>query len=223
MKVNRFIQDELCSIGFDQELLNEADTLIKSCVEELSEVKEFKSFIEQFLSKEGHLSAHTSLLVYLIKSISYQTNILDLTKEKTFCLAAILHDITLEDDELASISSTYDSRFIQLTNTKRMSLMKHPIEAEALSEKLSTSDSLLKGLIANHHEKPNGKGFPKGVDAENLIKKSVFLYLRMKFFALEGSITSKRLSLIINKLKLEYGTGNFIKPYLIEAYLKTLI
>lgn len=79
-----------------------------------------------------------------------------------------MHDVGYEDDELAKVSSTYDSRFSMLSQEQRKIVREHPTKASFLIDKLKNKDPYLKEFILNHHERPKGKGFSRGLDAEKL-------------------------------------------------------
>lgn len=162
----------------------------------------------------------------MIKSTFSQIKDVKAPKEQTFCYAAFLHDIALEDDDLAKISSTYDSRFSLLNEEKRKIVREHPVRACVLVDKLKNKEPSLKEFILNHHEKPKGKGFPKGVDAEKLDHNVCYLILAHEIanYLLEETITLERLVKVINILKEDYSHGNFSKPLsYFEKYLVTLL
>lgn len=127
-----------------------------------------------------------------------------------------MHDVGYEDDELAKVSSTYDSRFSMLSQEQRKIVREHPTKASFLIDKLKNKDPYLKEFILNHHERPKGKGFSRGLDAEKLDQNICYFIIAHEIAShlIEEKISLERLMKIIDILKQDYSYGNFQNHYL---------
>lgn len=103
-----------------------------------------------------------------------------------------------------------------LSQEQRKIVREHPTKASFLIDKLKNKDPYLKEFILNHHERPKGKGFSRGLDAEKLDQNICYFIIAHEIAShlIEEKISLERLMKIIDILKQDYSYGNFQNHYL---------
>ena len=120
------------------------------------------------LSKEKHkyISTHSMLLAYVSCAVASQLEWRSDSTYQKLTLAAFLHDSSLEDQELAKIQTMkelYDKKEF-FTNEEMESFRQHPAEGAAVASRFHETPPDVDAIIFQHHERPDGKGFPRGLN-----------------------------------------------------------
>ncbi len=144
----------------------EVDNLIKGSInlvmQALSKEARFEKLLEKItLNEDQYISSHSILLSSLSCSIASLMNwSSDITRYKLI-LASFLHDITLEDHHLATFQSVesviLDGSF---TGPAIKAFAEHPKAAVQLAKEMSAVPADVDRILLQHHERPDGSGFP---------------------------------------------------------------
>jgi response regulator RpfG family c-di-GMP phosphodiesterase len=80
-------------------------------------------------------------------------------------LASFLHDICLTNNDLAAISTLeeLDKEKAKFTKQEYDEFKQHPVFAAEMAKKMSEVPPDVDVIIRQHHEKPDGTGFPRGL------------------------------------------------------------
>ncbi len=137
--------------------------------------------------------------------------------------ASLLQDISLADDKLCKIIDPESHAFIALSDEDQQRILNHPWESVKNFQEVKDVPDLtneVKTLIECHHERPNGNGFPRKMDASNLSVLSCMHILAHEFShrLLEKQITRETLEKIVVDFQEGYSTLNFKGPY--ESFIK---
>ncbi len=114
------------------------------------------------VNREHYFSARSVLLAHVACGIA---SLLDWKSDLLryrLVLAAFLHDITLRDPQLAMIESVVDLALCRSSYTMEEieAFEKHPETAAALVREITQIPPGVDALVAQHHEKSDGTGFP---------------------------------------------------------------
>ena len=80
-------------------------------------------------------------------------------------LAAFLHDIALDDNDLAACVTLKDAQAPKFTEDQRKAFRDHPFASAEIAKKFSEVPPDVDIIIAQHHERHDGSGFPRGLGA----------------------------------------------------------
>jgi len=169
--------------------------------------------LKDFPLVDGDISEQSILTSYvcegLIRGIGWSS---DLSRVK-LGLASIIHDCALENGELQKLVSIKDPSIIKFTEEEIRRYIKHPKIAAEVSKHF-TNHSEIDFVIAQHHELPNGKGFPEGLNAHQIPQLSCVFILANNFVKelVNCSWTAVGIHSIIRTFKERYDTGNFKDP-----------
>ncbi len=146
--------------SISSEHLDRLSQLIRNSIEFMCRKDSLKS-IGEFISHDYHTYTHcVHVFMYGVSLLKY----LGFNKEDLFeiGLGAMLHDIgktRIPKDILAKPG--------KLTSTERVTINQHPVQGVALCSQLTLRHSAL-NCILFHHERMDGKGYPSGMQGEEI-------------------------------------------------------
>ena len=136
----------------------------------------------------------------------------DMTRGKLI-LAALLQDISLNNDDLIKIRSINDPNLKMFSEEEQEDFKNHPQKAAHLST-FFNGFSDVDFILMEQHEHPTGDGFPKGLNSSGLTTISCIFILASNFVSrmaqTQKSPTQHREILV--SMKRVYNTGNFKEP-----------
>lgn len=132
---------------------------------------------------------------------------------KNLCFSSIAHDITL-NDHLATIKSTYDEAYSKLSEQEKKQVLSHPEDAIHLLKRFPSFNDNIRDIIKFHHEKPAGKGFPKGIfiSQQSVSVCTFSLIHEIADLLIENGINLYSISKLRVHINSKYSEGNFEKP-----------
>jgi HD-GYP domain-containing protein (c-di-GMP phosphodiesterase class II) len=169
--------------------------------------------------KDRYISSHSMLLAYVSCAIASQIDWSSDTTYQKLTLAAFLHDLALKNHELAAIQTLgelTDNR-AKFTPDEIKAYKEHSTVGAELALKFSELPPDVDSIIAQHHERPDGSGFPRGLTHSRIGPLStVFIIahdLVSYLFKLEssGAITNEALTKFVQQNGKLYEIGNFKK------------
>jgi hypothetical protein len=135
------------------------------------------------------------------------------TSDNTFhklALAAIIQDISVEDDEISYLLFTDEPLTKMFSAEKKESFFEHPFQSAEVAKNFSWHPDI-DNLILLHHELPTGKGFPSKLGSLNLTTiNGVFNISCFLATRLDGSeVNYDMLKQTIDEAEYHYNMGSF--------------
>lgn len=195
-------------------------TMINEYVEEyylfLKKQKSIATFMDSFLVTKDYSVAHALLTMYLTSALILDLNWNSKATFKKIAYASFLHDAFIPSKEVARISDLNSSEYKLLSNEYQKIVREHPRMAAELINNLEAffNDSAI--IMMEHHEKPDGSGFPRGLTAATISPLSCVFILAHNFIDLvfeNGTILIENIPHAIDQMRKEYSKGNFKKPF----------
>ena len=168
-----FIKDH----GVSSELvgaMSQATLSVQTMIEKSDGLAAFLRKFEEECSEEFlKINVTTFLTSAVIKHFPWKSQQII---EKTM-LAAMFCDITLSYSDLAKVSS-----FETVGGELSLELKRHPLNAiHFLAHKLDVIPMETLTIIEQHHEKPDGTGFPNGIDISRFNQLSAIFIICQRF------------------------------------------
>jgi response regulator RpfG family c-di-GMP phosphodiesterase len=112
----------------------------------------------------AYVSAHSNILIYLCCGISCTLEWhSDFTSAK-LCMAALLHDLTLDVEEIEN-AEQLNKMALEKVSSPAVEIYKtHPAKSAALLSGIKNLPPDIDKIILQHHERPDGKGFPSNLN-----------------------------------------------------------
>ncbi len=111
-------------------------------------------------NQENFLAWHSIALCYIAGKISTLMSWDSQNTHYKISLAALMHDMALKKSEWSKANSLADLQKMGLTETEILEYTKHPLMAADLSKQMADYPGDVEFIIAQHHELPDGSGFP---------------------------------------------------------------
>ncbi len=191
---------------------------VEVCKEKFFNNKDLKGLLEKFLAGQGYLVSHSMITLhisYMIADELGHANHLTLDK---LSYASLLHDITLKEPTFSEILNKDDKKFKNLDSMGKQHVLYHPEEGAKLVEGMKDLPQDVYHIIYEHHERPDGGGFPRGLQATRVNPLSALFILALRtadhiyYNQFNGLADLK--TTFLN----DYNKGNFKKP--LDALLK---
>lgn len=178
--------------------------------------------LQRLLDQKDYITNHSLMTVYIttlaMKKIGQNSQAL----QEKINTAGFFKDITLDNSHQARIWNKNDPKLKELSPTESANILSHPTKAVDVVKKLKTTSAEIETMIRDHHELPDGSGFPKSTPAPVLSELSIVFNCACHFSQeaiLQGAAQLNPVQ-IFKKMDDLYSKGNFKESYLA---LKSLI
>ncbi len=185
-QIQKFITDIFDQFGWSKELEEIAVANLKNIIYLAQKNKNLKKLLNSInFEKMNKASAHCVLnsitSIVLMKEFNFPVE-----DYKFIGFAAFFHDNSLSDYIIENEFKFYQTLIQKRPNYKDelKMLISHPNDSVSALTRAGFTPELVKTIILQHHEKPDGSGFPNGIK-ENLINEysAVFIIAEHLTFA----------------------------------------
>ncbi len=151
--------------GITEETALKVRKAVDFSLKNLEEIPNFEQQLENILRGRSYLSEHSLFLSYVASQICLKTSWGNQQALEKLTMAAILHDVALEDDALARIRSIKEPTFLKLNKKEQEKVKDHPGGAVKIISEGKSIFPDVETIVLQHHERPDQSGFPKGIGA----------------------------------------------------------
>lgn len=166
------MHDSLKALGMTELQMSLAVKTVESCIKTINSDKTLKNIFKSFLKSKGYFVSHSITSCFLSYLLAKELEIDNETTMAKLCMASLMHDLTLADSEFCKIYDLSTKEFIDLKNDQKKLIETHAFECSEMCSKLDVIAGDVVTMIKDHHEWPNGGGFPRGVDSNSLFALS---------------------------------------------------
>jgi HD-GYP domain-containing protein (c-di-GMP phosphodiesterase class II) len=160
------VQELTNVLGFNKEVQQLAKSHVQMTVQFMDKKPNLQKLLAKMKNQKGkYFADHSYLLSYIACGISTH---LQWGSESTFfklSLASFLHDMSITDEKLAACSTLAEAKALGIAEKELAAFKNHPTTAADQVRKMSEIPPDVDGIIQQHHELPDGKGFPKNLSA----------------------------------------------------------
>jgi response regulator RpfG family c-di-GMP phosphodiesterase len=211
------VQEVAKSIGVKEPVIEITDKVAAIINSTLAKEKSLNQVLKNIVQRENYFFEHSNIINYLcgamVKELGWDTQ----RATKKFVTVSMFFDIALNDPKFSYIKSLNDSAYTQLSSSEKeeyLAHIKYSIDILASSKNVTGEEFK---ILEQHHEKPTGVGFPRGLTAKQIPPQSAVFILAHDFAHLliqHGGPDKISNEQIFEKLGPAYSEGNFEKPYL---------
>jgi response regulator RpfG family c-di-GMP phosphodiesterase len=207
--IHQYVQ----TVGVSENLIKLCDRVISISREVTLEHKKFKNILGFFPKAHSDLAEQAVMTMYLSETILTALGWASETSRKKLGLASLLYDSMLTNDDLSKIRSLEDPQLQMFTVSEQEEFKEHPIKAASMAQYFQGYPDT-DFIIAQHHERPKGDGFPNGLNNNKLTAHSCAFILSNNFITRlvsDGKDQGALLN-IFREIKSVYNQGNFKEP-----------
>ncbi len=170
-EVHSLIRELSDRMGFDPTVQELARQHIQLTIKAIGQSPQITSALAHSkLKGRNYISSHSVLLANIACSIATIMKWPSDTTFKKLVLAALFHDFTFQDPDLAKISTKAELTAAQATLTPEQykAVLNHPRQCVEIIRELKELPGEVDFLVLEHHERPDGTGFPIGLNATQI-------------------------------------------------------
>lgn len=201
-------------------LNNEAKLIIQNSVETCIDLARSNTFlsakIEALFVQRGYKISHSLTLAHICYALAVKIGFTQESILTKLIQASILHDVLL-DDELASIITLTHADEMNMPSSKLKQIKEHGLKMSNLLNEHSAFSSDVLILVRDHHELPNGEGFPRKLGESNLSGLSLLfnMSLHIADYLFKNSSSEENLMALSKHLKVVgFDKGHNEKAYI---------
>jgi HD-GYP domain-containing protein (c-di-GMP phosphodiesterase class II) len=221
-QVTETIQSLAASVGFTPEVQGLAKTQVQMTIKAMGKSPKLSKLLDKLESYRGqYIASHSTVAGYLACSIASQMQWGSETTFHKLTLAAFLHDITLTNHELAECGTIEESQKDKFSEAEQKAYKDHPMKGAEAVRQFSEVPPDVDIIIAQHHERPDGSGFPRTLTTTYIAPLAAIFIVahEMAKFALAKGPSFKPADFLA-EVRDKYKTGQFRKVVVaIEALI----
>ena len=208
----------LSEVGIDQILIENVNVVIEETIHSLLNNSHTKEQFKKLCDSDGMIIGHSILIMYVAGRICKETGLNFSTTMKKICGAAFYHDLSLfnldtqlDHVKITDIISPHDKKII----------FDHPgMSADFLPDNYEVVEDT-KRIILEHHELPNGEGYPRKLNSNQISPLSCLFILSQEitYCLLRNNFSNERLRDFLKNSSKDYSQGNFLKFYSVAETL----
>ncbi|MES2856521.1 MAG: HD domain-containing phosphohydrolase, partial [Bdellovibrionota bacterium] len=171
IQVQETLLDLTQKIGFTEPVMALAKTHVEMAVKVIGKFPRLHRIFEGSLFRNSnYTSRHSVMVAHVACAIASKLNWPSDSTFQKLIVASLLHDIALVRPEFCEIHNKADldkakERFSQ---AEHHAIETHPFAAADIVSKLHEIPADVFAVVSQHHERPDGSGFPRGMHATTI-------------------------------------------------------
>lgn len=205
------VNQTIGKLGLKTEVLENANLALNSAFKAAKTNASIYKLLRKVMSQENYLSCHSLMIVFVSNAIAKETKYYsDETIEK-LTVASIFHDIVLKDSETVQLMDSNHNNYAMFNHIELNNYRNHPQEVAEMLEKVEGIPYESMKIIKQHHELPNGNGFPRGTDFKQINILSAIFIVSEEFVnsIYNSGLEQINVNDIIEDLEKKFDKGNF--------------
>lgn len=159
------------TLGFNEELATLTTTNVEIALNTLSKTPKVKELLDQRLKNpDQYLASHSLMLAHFACGLAKLMDWNHENQSLKLTSATLLHDIFLQNEHWEREGKTpKSSAFVdEDAPTVEIDFIRHISRAASMAKDIREIPNEVETIILEHHEKPDGSGFPKALNANKI-------------------------------------------------------
>jgi HD-GYP domain-containing protein (c-di-GMP phosphodiesterase class II) len=209
--VHQMLASTIPELGFSSELQLATKASMDLAVNQIKKDTKLAELLASLnRSDSEYLAWHSVALCYVSCRLSNLMSWDSANTHYKLSLASFLHDVTVKNSAMARLDNLDAIKIAKFSEEEKETYLTHAHDAAALAREMKDFPGDVDQIIAQHHEKPNGKGFPLGITHTKISPlAAVFIIaheLTDELFDKKGSLDLKK---SVADLEKKYYQGYF--------------
>ena len=207
------VRDLVSQIGFTPETQAIARSSINLTLKAMGSSPKLSSILSNLEKrKEGYISSHSFSVGQVACAIAHQIGWNSAGTYYKLTLAAFLHDIIFSDNKLAEVASYEEAiRSGQFTDAELQTILTHPTNGSEHSKQFTEIPADIDQIIAEHHERPDGTGFPNRIPGKTIAPLSALFIMAHDLVNYSKDQPESTIESFLQKNASYYDVGQFKK------------
>lgn len=203
-------------VGFTTEAQNIAKQSVDITLKLLGARPKLSVVLSRLKTEEGkYIASHSITLGKISCALAYKIGWNSAATYLKLTLAAFLHDLPLKNNDLASYTSYEEVRRSKKFSDEEANAFRfHPMKAAEYAKQFSEIPPDVDQILAQHHERPDGTGFPRGLTSKHISPLSCLFIIAHDLLHYMLGHPNAPIEVFFDENKTLYSTGNFKKIFL---------
>lgn len=176
-KTFEVVQNLIPRIGFDPRVVQLAQKSVQVVVKHMGKNPKLNTILARLQKdRSNYLYKHSLICAELVCALAIELKMDSKNNLLRLVAAALFHDVTLGNGELARIENLQALEDSIFTEEQKDLYRRHPMEAAAFVSSFPEFPQDTGEIILQHHEQPDGSGFPRGL-VDSRINKLAALFI----------------------------------------------
>jgi len=211
------IHKQIDEYGIPEEVMDLTKKTIETSVSMVRKNPSLWKLLKDMKTQGDYIFDHSLKLSYIAAAVAKNTEWNSDSTCLKLSLAATVHDMTLKNHQLARIQDLKDLDPKQFTEQEIEDFKNHPINASELVKADKGLPRDVHFIVAQHHERPDGTGFPRGLSKLRIAPLACIFICAHEFYTrmdkLGKEFSDENRDLVLKEMAPMFNVGNFKKPF----------
>lgn len=206
-----FLQEMAKTVGITPNILETAEGSLAEIIEEAKGKKTLSKLLHILENSGSYNSDHATLLAYVTAAMCDELGWTTRRSKEKLGFASLFHDITLIDPRLAVLNYRSIAGLTRFDKKVQEKFKEHPLKSSELVREITAKYPQVDTIIEQHHERPDGTGFPYGKDYNQITPLSCVFIVAHDFVSrvYEINFDLSDPQKILDEMVPEYRLGHF--------------
>ncbi|GAB4013520.1 MAG: hypothetical protein Fur0010_10450 [Bdellovibrio sp.] len=210
------IHELVVNFKIDDRLVNNANIVVEGCIKELGKDPKTLINVIKLLAHQPYILKHSMMVSMFSVILAKESGIESDLNLKVIGMGGFLHDIGVSQLTF----DPEDEKF--LTAEQRKEMWRHPELGSQLLDNLKGVRTEVIQIILQHHEQPNGTGYPNGLRGPEIYHPAKIVAIADAFCAMISQRSFRDALTIAQALvRLKELSGKFDKK-LVDVFVKLM-
>lgn len=158
LDIHAVILSTVRHLGFCDRIIKVTERSVQYILGVVDNNNDYAELYHNIFGHEGkYLTKHSVALAYITTALVSRSQWDSFDTKNKLVLASFFHDMIINNDD-----------FDETNNKDLLSFKNHPFETAEMIKKMKGIPPDLDRIILDHHERPDGSGFPRGLTASQI-------------------------------------------------------
>ncbi len=207
------IHEYVRTIGVSDHIILLTKKLIDKTFRVYRDSRDLINILKIFPFRDRDLSEQAVLIMYVCEAMLNDMGWGNDIMRAKLGLASVIHDCLLINDDLHKVTSLNDPNLEMFSEEEQEEYKVHAMRTAEVALDFSGFPET-EFIITQHHELPNGEGFPQGLNSHQITALSCVFIIANNFVAslAQGKLSKANINKILKEFTEIYDVGNFKKP-----------
>lgn len=208
------LHELILNLGFSQDAIELTEKSLKAIFQLVEKTDDLGEYLSSFRGGDDYLYDHSYLTSVICCDLLKKMNWYSDERMQVLGYASLFHDITLSDPILAKVQNKSDPLLSKFSKDEVKKYLRHPFDAFELMLEHPNIPAKAAEVICQHHENPEGTGFPNGLRPYNIDPLSAVFIIAHDFVAAMDRVRYDREKMddIFNAMQAKYMVSPFKEP-----------
>ncbi len=215
-RMKKIIQNMAQAMGLTPHLIQKAEEVIQSVINNIDKSQTLSQLFNKRIKGATFQANVSTLMTYITSSLCDELEWTTHNSKEKLAFSAIFQDISLKSTKLSSLFyfNILELEKLNPTKEEREFFYNHPNRSAEMVKEINLKFPQVEDIIKHHHERPDGSGFPLGINYQKIPPlSSLFIVAHDYVMRFISSNFEDGPEDILKEMEPLYTQGNFLKCF----------